>query len=155
MELGEPDASGRRRPVSIEGSETLMEIDMLITAIGQTPDVSFTGGDSATGPSLVVTAIGGGRRAAASIHQYLSGEPVKPPEKSLFQKHIAESIFDSVKGIKKSHRAEMPELEVEEMIKSMDEVDLVLDEKNARKESKRCLSCCRLCYNRDEMAIGS
>ena len=41
MELGEPDASGRRRPVPIEGSETLMDIDMLITAIGQGPDVSF------------------------------------------------------------------------------------------------------------------
>lgn len=188
MELGEPDASGRRRPVPIEGSETLMEIDMLITAIGQTPDVSFTekerrlkdleitrwktidnnpetlqssipyiftGGDSATGPSLVVTAIGGGRRAAASIHQYLSGEPVEPPEKSLFQKHIQESIFKSVEGIKKSHRAEMPELEVEDRIKSMDEVDLVLDEKDALNESKRCLSCCRLCYNRDEIAISS
>jgi len=185
MELGEPDASGRRRPVPIEGSETLMDIDMLITAIGQTPDVSFTekerrledleitrwktidnnpetlqssipyiftGGDSATGPSLVVTAIGGGRRAAASIHQYLSGEPVEPPEKSLFQKHIQESIFESVEGIKKSHRAEMPELEVEERIKSMNEVDLVLDEKDALDESKRCLSCCRLCYNRDEIA---
>ena len=42
MELGEPDASGRRRPVPIEGSETLMQTDMLITAIGQSPDVSFT-----------------------------------------------------------------------------------------------------------------
>ena len=188
MELGEADASGRRRPVPIEGSETLMDIDMLITAIGQTPDVSFTqkerrledleitrwktidnnpetlqssipyiftGGDSATGPSLVVTAIGGGRRAAASIHQYLSGEPVEPPEKSLFQKHIQESIFESVEGIKKSHRAEMPELEVEYRIKSMDEVDLVLDEKDALNESKRCLSCCRLCYNKDEIAISS
>ena len=41
MELGEPDASGRRRPVPVEGSETLMDIDMLITAIGQGPDVSF------------------------------------------------------------------------------------------------------------------
>ncbi len=41
MELGEPDASGRRRPVPIEGSETLLETDMVITAIGQSPDVSF------------------------------------------------------------------------------------------------------------------
>ncbi len=41
MELGEPDASGRRRPVPIEGSETVIEIDMLITAIGQGPDVFF------------------------------------------------------------------------------------------------------------------
>ena len=41
MELGEPDASGRRRPVPIEGSETLMEVDMVVTAIGQGPDVGF------------------------------------------------------------------------------------------------------------------
>ncbi|MBW1975920.1 MAG: RnfABCDGE type electron transport complex subunit B [Deltaproteobacteria bacterium] len=41
MELGEPDASGRRRPVPIEGSETLLETDMVITAIGQSPDFSF------------------------------------------------------------------------------------------------------------------
>ena len=40
----------------------------------------FTGGDSATGASLVVEAIGGGRRAARSIHQYLNEEPVVPPE---------------------------------------------------------------------------
>ncbi len=42
MELGEPDASGRRRPVPVEGSETLLETDMIITAIGQAPDVFFT-----------------------------------------------------------------------------------------------------------------
>ncbi|MDX2510179.1 MAG: hypothetical protein QNK28_11585 [Desulfobacterales bacterium] len=60
-----------------------------------------------------------------------------------------------MEGIKKSHRAEMPELEVEYRIKSMDEVDLVLDEKDALNESKRCLSCCRLCYNKDEIAISS
>jgi len=54
-----------------------------------------------------------------------------------------------VEGIKKSHRAEMPELEVDERINSMDEVDLVLDEKDAQGESNRCLACCRLCYNRD------
>jgi NADPH-dependent glutamate synthase beta subunit-like oxidoreductase len=42
MKLGEPDASGRRRPVPIEGSETLLETDMVITAIGQSPEISFT-----------------------------------------------------------------------------------------------------------------
>jgi len=42
MELGEPDESGRRRPVPVEGSETLLDADMLITAIGQRPDLSFT-----------------------------------------------------------------------------------------------------------------
>ena len=126
MELGAPDASGRRRPVPVADSETLIEADMIISAIGQRPDVSFregaksledlvitrwntldndpitlqcsvpkifTGGDSATGASLVVEAIGGGRRAARSIHQYLMGEPVQAPENVLFKKHIPESLF--------------------------------------------------------------
>jgi len=182
MELGEPDASGRRRPVSIEGSETVLDIDMLITAIGQKPDVSFTddgkrlkdlnvtrwntveanhetlqsnipyiftGGDVATGPSLVVEAIGGGRRAARSIHQYLTGSQVTPVPKSLFKKHIPESIFEYVEGIVKTPRAKMPELPVKERIKSFVEADLVLNEKDALAESKRCLSCCRICYNKD------
>ncbi len=182
MELGEPDASGRRRPVPIEGSEALFETDTVITAIGQRPDVTFkegakrlekleltrwntidndpetlqssipyifTGGDSATGPSLVVEAIGGGRRAARSIHQYLAGEEVTSTPGSLRKKHIQESLFESVDGIVKTPRAEMPELSVEERIKSFVEADLVLSEEDAIAESDRCLSCCRLCYNKD------
>ncbi len=182
MELGEPDASGRRRPVPIEGSETLLEVETVITAIGQRPDVFFaekdpdlekleitrwntidndpetlqssipyifTAGDAATGASLVVEAIGGGRRAARSIHQYLSGEPVKGPPKSLRKRHIPESLFSDVTGIKKSKRTPMPELPVEQRLDSMVEVDLVISEKDALYESGRCLSCCRLCYNKE------
>ncbi|MFH2220327.1 MAG: FAD-dependent oxidoreductase [Pseudomonadota bacterium] len=184
MELGEPDASGRRRPVPVEGSETVMDIDMLITAIGQGPDIFFkdeskklvedlattrwstidskdpvalqssipyifSGGDAATGASLVVEAIGGGRRAARSIHQYLAGEPVTPPKKTLFKKHIPVSIFKSVEGIKPSARTKMPELPVDERIKTFDEADLVISEEEALYESKRCLNCCLICYNRD------
>jgi len=185
MELGEPDSSGRRRPVPIEGSETLLEIDMLITAIGQGPDVGFvktdkdleelkitrwntidadpetlqanipnifTGGDAATGASLVVEAIGGGRRAARSIHRFLSGEEVTAVPKSLRKKHIPESIFKSVEGIVPSPRAKMPELPVAERIKSFAEADLVLSEESALGEANRCLSCCRLCYNKDKAA---
>jgi len=182
MELGEPDASGRRRPVPIEGSETLLKTGIVITAIGQRPDVSFregvkrleplditrwntidndpetlqssipyifTGGDSATGPSLVVEAIGGGRRAARSIHQYLSGQEVTATPKALHKKRIQESLFDSVDGIVKSERAEMPELNVADRITSFIEVDQVLSEEDALKEANRCLTCCRLCYNKD------
>ncbi len=183
MELGEPDASGRRRPVPIEGSETVMEADMLITAIGQKPDIFFkekeelladlqttrwdtidqvdedtlqssipyifTAGDSATGASLVVEAIGGGRRAARSIHQYLNGEPVTPAPKSLFQRHIPGSLFDSVPGVGKTERTPMPELPVDERIKSFIEADLVISEDDAKHESNRCLYCCRVCYNKD------
>ncbi len=188
MELGEPDDSGRRRPVPVEGSETRLEIDMLITAIGQRPDVFFaekddklkdlqitrwntidnhpetlqsslptvfTGGDSATGASLVVTAIGGGRRAARSIHQFLNEEPVVPAENSLFQKKIPESVFQSVDGVIPKKRTPMPELPVGERIKSMVEVDLVISAEDARYESSRCLSCCRICYNKDpEAKVG-
>ncbi len=183
MELGEPDASGRRRPVPIEGSETQIELDTLVTAIGQQPDVVFkddphkrmeeleitrwntidndpeilqssipyifTGGDSATGPDLVVSAIGEGRRAARSIDLYLKGEPVVPVEDSLIGKKIPESVFDSVPGLKTIKRQEMPELEVEDRINSMIEVDLVLPEAEALAEADRCLNCCRLCYDPD------
>lgn len=182
MELGEPDASGRRRPVPIEGSETRIALDMLITAIGQGPDVSFkdkekslaelgvtrwntidgdpetlqsnipyifSAGDAYTGASLVVEAIGGGRRAARSIHLYLNGEEVAAVPGSLRKKHIPESLFESVAGIVNSPRAEMPELPVEERIRSMAEADLVISEKTALAESGRCLNCCRICYNKD------
>jgi NADPH-dependent glutamate synthase beta subunit-like oxidoreductase/NAD-dependent dihydropyrimidine dehydrogenase PreA subunit len=183
MELGEPDASGRRRPVPIEGSETLMDCDMLITAIGQGPDVSFidsdkqtdhlqltrwntidadpeilqsnipylfAAGDAYTGASLVVEAIGGGRRAARAIHLYLTEETLAPVPKSLRKKHIPESLFDHVDGVVPKKRAEMPELPVEERIRSFAEADLVLAEDVALAESRRCLSCCRLCYDPDE-----
>ncbi len=186
MELGEPDASGRRRPVPIEGSETLLDVDMMVSAIGQGPDVSFiesenlsdelavtrwntidanpeilqasipyifAGGDAYTGASLVVEAIGGGRRAARAIHQYLTEEEtVSEVPNSLRKKHIPESLFESVPGVVKSKRTPMPELPVNERIKSFVEADLVISEEDAKRESARCLSCCRLCYNKDQNA---
>jgi NADPH-dependent glutamate synthase beta subunit-like oxidoreductase/NAD-dependent dihydropyrimidine dehydrogenase PreA subunit len=182
MELGEPDASGRRRPVPIEGSETILELDMLISAISQQPDLAFlekesekeniaitrwstfendeetlqcslpylfTAGDVATGPSLVVSAIGGGRRAARSIHQYLTGEEIKGSPKSLRKRHIPESLFETVPGVEKKKRTPMPELEVAQRMDSMIEVDQVISEEEAIYEANRCLECCRLCYNPD------
>jgi formate dehydrogenase beta subunit len=184
MELGEPDASGRRSPVPIKGSETMMDIDMLITAIGQGPDIFFkdeskrlnedlkvtrwntidsadpialqssipyifTGGDAATGADLVVSAIGAGRRAARSIHMYLTGQDVTPPAKTLFKKNIPVSIFESVPGLTKLPRTKMPELPVDERIKSFVEADLVISEEEAQYESNRCLQCCLICYDKD------
>lgn len=185
MELGKPDASGRRRPVPVEGSEARIEIDMLITAIGQQPEIIFnedgeqtetleitrwntidadpetlqssvpyifTAGDSATGPSLVVEAIGGGRRAARSIHQYLTGQEIKPPENSIFKRHIPGTLFESIQGIRKIPRVKMPELPVAERIKTFEEVDQVIEEQDALSESDRCLFCGRICYNKDAAA---
>ena len=182
MELGEPDSSGRRRPVPVEGSETVLDVDMIITAIGQSPLLSFRGkgdrldelkitrwntfdvepatcqtsvpyifaaGDSATGPALVVDAIGGGRKAARSIDQFLRGKPVTPQPNALLNKHIPGTIFESVDGISPKKRTPMPELPVAQRINNLNEVDLVISEADALYESGRCLSCCRLCYNAD------
>ncbi|MHB9032421.1 MAG: NAD(P)-binding protein [Anaerolineae bacterium] len=105
MALGEPDASGRRQPVPIEGSEFEFDADTVILAIGQMPDVSFlpkdvsvsrrgsigydeatlattrrgffTAGDAATGPRSAIEAVGMGHRAAENIHRFLSGEEVE------------------------------------------------------------------------------
>jgi NADH-quinone oxidoreductase subunit F len=102
MELGEPDESGRRRPIPVEGSEFTVELDTLILAIGESPDYSllpktikiteqktiivnpltletsisgvFAGGDVVTGPATVVEAIVAGKKAANSINDYLTDE---------------------------------------------------------------------------------
>lgn len=103
MELGEPDASGRRRPVPIEGSNFEMDVDCVVMAIGTkmdsavtgtTPDLAtdkygcivtdenaatsrpgiFAGGDDVTGPLTVVKAMKAGRTAAASMYAYMSGQ---------------------------------------------------------------------------------
>ncbi len=101
MQLGEPDASGRRRPVPVPGSEYILDIDVAVVAIGNgsnpiirqtTPDLEFNkwgniivndttmetskkgvfaGGDIVTGGATVILAMGAGRKAAAAIHKYL------------------------------------------------------------------------------------
>jgi formate dehydrogenase major subunit len=104
MVLGEPDASGRRSPVPVEGSDFAVSCSAVIAAIGQSVDRSlaereglsvtkwglaadphtmatnlpdvFAGGDAVLGADLAVRAVAAGRMAATSIHQYLSGEPV-------------------------------------------------------------------------------
>jgi glutamate synthase (NADPH/NADH) small chain len=111
MELGEPDASGRRRPVPIEGSEFFMECDTVIIAIGNgpnpvvpqtTPDLQlnkrgniavidewgrtskknvWAGGDIVTGAATVILAMGAGKKAAASMHAQLMGLPDPVPPK--------------------------------------------------------------------------
>ncbi len=104
MELGEPDASGRRRPVEIEGSEYEIECDLVIMALGTTPNPLiagttdnletnkkkcivadeetgatsrngiFAGGDCATGAATVILAMGAGRKAAKGIDNYIKGQ---------------------------------------------------------------------------------
>jgi glutamate synthase (NADPH/NADH) small chain len=102
MKLGEPDASGRRRPIAIEGSEYILDVDIAVIAIGNgsnpmihqtTPEIEvnkwgnivvdgetmktskkgvFAGGDIVTGGATVILAMGAGRTAAKEIDRYLS-----------------------------------------------------------------------------------
>ena len=110
MELGEPDDSGRRRPVPIEGSEFTMELDTVIVAIGNKPNPLipktmtelemtdwgtivvaedtmqtsvpgvYAGGDIVSGAATVILAMGQGRTAARSMHEYLMGEDLTREE---------------------------------------------------------------------------
>lgn len=104
MELGEPDSSGRRRPIPVNGSEHIIDVETVIIAIGQspnplikstTPDLEthkwggiivdeetgatsiegvYAGGDAVTGAATVILAMGAGKKAAAAIHEYLSSK---------------------------------------------------------------------------------
>jgi glutamate synthase (NADPH/NADH) small chain len=110
MELGEPDASGRRRPVPIEGSEYEMDADLVVMAIGQGPNPLvpstteglatskwgniiadsetgcttkkgvFAGGDIVTGTATVILAMGAGRKSARAIDAYMADGSWKSPE---------------------------------------------------------------------------
>ena len=178
MELGEPDESGRRRPVPKKGTETVIEVDNVINAIGQFPATDFlkadgvgltrwnsievvdeatgqtniegvfAGGDAATGASILVEAIGAGRRAARSIHLYLSGEKVSVPENAITRKSVLPDV-EEVKEVKESERVHMPELSVDERKLSFKEVDLGLDEKMTKGEAERCLKCGLVCYRKE------
>ena len=104
MELGEPDASGRRRPVEVEGSNFVLDVDTVIMSLGTSPNPLirsttpgleanrkgclvvneetmqttrtgvYAGGDAVTGAATVILAMGAGKKAAESIHAYLSGQ---------------------------------------------------------------------------------
>ena len=127
MELGEPDASGRRRPVPIEGSNYTMDADTVILAIGQQPDLAFlpgdcqvtrqgnlaydaetlamtragvfAAGDAATGPRSAIEAVGMGHRAAESIHRYLSGEEVELVPRIAPEQVVALDRSEVAKGL--------------------------------------------------------
>lgn len=182
MELGEPDASGRRKPVPVPGSEQVVEADLVIAAIGQKPDIAclyeegkecplettkwktivanpdtlqtavqgvFTGGDVFTGPDLVISAVGAGRKAARSIHYLLTEGSIPVPEKTQ-RELIPWTLFKEVPGVEVKERARMPHLcEGDERTCTFAEVEGAISEEQARKESARCLQCGLLCYNRD------
>ncbi|RJR23209.1 MAG: 4Fe-4S dicluster domain-containing protein [Desulfobacteraceae bacterium] len=170
-ELSRPDESGRRRPVPVEGSDFILEVDAVIPAIGQAvesacldeiPELSwsrrktitvkgstmesslegiFAAGDAVTGPATVVEAIGGGKRAAEAIDRYLSGIP-QPELPPVPVRRTRLPVFETSASEKtKLSRPEMPLLNRDRRRITFQQVELGFDEKVARNEAKRCLRC--------------
>lgn len=169
--LGEPDSSGRRRPVPIEGSEFTIDADVIIPAISQEPDISFlpeghgleiskwnsfvvdpitletnqegifAGGDAVTGPSTMIEAIAAGHQAAISIDRYLKGEDLKEGREEEGLKPVETIDWEISEEIKRRPRQEMPKLSLEDRALSFEEVELGFSRDMAIEEAKRCLNC--------------
>jgi NADH-quinone oxidoreductase subunit F len=164
-ELREFDASGRRRPIPIDGCVLTEEYDTIFAAIGQRPDLRFSqavessrntiktdwrtletnvpgvfaGGDAVTGPARVVDALAHGKRAAVEIDRYLAGMRGEAAEEVRREK--ISITMEVPEEIIKQPMAVMSKLPPEERIKGFAEVELGLDEETARKECSRCLRC--------------
>ena len=176
MELGEPDSSGRRRPVPIPGSEYDIEIDQLVPAIGQRPDLSaienvaglnisrwgttevdavtyatdregvFSGGDLQTGPGIAIAAIAAGREAAESIVRHLDHQDMAKGREPATHE---DPVYRPIPDDESEiPRSKMPELPVEKRAGNFEEVELGYDETSGREEAARCLNCsyCSECY---------
>lgn len=176
MKLGKPDESGRRRPIPIEGSEFVVEADVIIPAISQEPDLSFlpeghglnitkwntfatdettlttnvpgvfAGGDAVTGPNTVIDAIAQGHTAAQSIDRYLNGEPLT--KKDDYPTPLETEIKVDITSHSKIKRAKMPMQKIPDRKNSFEEVEFGFNEVTAVKEAQRCLRCgpCDECF---------
>ncbi|MDH5384560.1 MAG: FAD-dependent oxidoreductase [Candidatus Aminicenantes bacterium] len=171
MKLGDVDESGRRRPVPIEGSEFKVDVDTLILAISQEPDISlivgenglkvsawstlevdpetlhtnvegiFAGGDVVSGPNTVTGAMAHGKRAAQMIDKYVRGEKLEVKYKVTRPAVHVEALHLSDEEIKSLKRPEMPSIPIDQRIESFKEVELGFSEGDAMIEAKRCLRC--------------
>jgi heterodisulfide reductase subunit A-like polyferredoxin len=169
MKLGEPDASGRRRPVPIEGSEYQVQADMAVVAIGNAPTTSyfkdelelnangtvkadprtlqtsltyvFAGGDAVLGPSSIVQSMGQGRRAAYYMDRMLQGEPLDVPYGDLLETVNKKDIADKTKIWSTVTPVSVPELAPRERLQNFDPYEFVISEEDARGEANRCLNC--------------
>lgn len=166
MELGEPDASGRRRPVAIEGKTEKLDVDSVIIAIGQklvNEDVSelkltdrgnieadidtfktniegvFAIGDATNrGASIAIEAIGEANRCALSIDAYLNGEDIETRVPYISRRDEELIDFQS----KEKCPARKPKvLPAAERKNNFDEVCLGYTEEDAKAEASRCLEC--------------
>jgi NADH-quinone oxidoreductase subunit F len=174
MSLGKFDKGGRRTPEAIEGSQFVIDADLVIAAIGQSPDLSylngdginigrggtievgkqtlattragiFAAGDNVRGPATAVEAVADGKNAAIAIDKYLGGDG-KPMD--AFRDELVTTVvsYDEAAYQKEIGRVEMPHLPVSKRYRNFNEVVLGYQTKMAVEEAKRCLHC----YLREE-----
>ena len=170
MELGEPDASGRRRPVPIKDSQFATPFDSVIAAIGQVPDIPegfnlklgrgnvivtnqdtmatsrkgvWAGGDAVSGPASVIEAIEAGRKAASSIDKYLGG--TGDIEEALTGDSKFNPCVGKAEGFYDWTRVIMPALPVKQREGNFTEVELGLNDPAGILEGQRCLQCAVRC----------
>ena len=165
-ELGEPDSSGRRRPVPIDGSEFKEDVSTLIVAISEEQETKsltafghefsldvnpstletkipgvFAGGDLVTGPNTVVDAIAAGKKAAIIIDRYINGEELDQPEikklPTLYIKPQSEVNYNQ-ENLK---RIKQTTISDDSRKNSFHEVEQSFTEDEASLESSRCLRC--------------
>jgi heterodisulfide reductase subunit A len=171
MELGDPDRSGRRRPLPIENSQFTIPLDTLLVAIGEAPDVSFlgeghgigllggeriaasadtcatnlggvfAGGDVVTGPKTIVDAMASGKKAAESIDRYLRGEDLETGRGIARPSVYVSPVEVTEEELAKARRPAAPCKPVSERVKGFVEVECGLSEETAVEEARRCLRC--------------
>ncbi|WP_052888283.1 FAD-dependent oxidoreductase [Thermogemmatispora carboxidivorans] len=169
--LGEPDASGRRRPVPIPGSEHVIPCDTIIPAYGQKPDRSvldessgvkwtkwstiqtnpynlmtdrpgvFAGGDAQMGARTIIECVAQGKLAARSIHAYLNGEDMSEVARRLELEERKPDLFDIVPYKPVEPKVKMPMLPYEERKRNFRIIEMGYLEEQAKREAARCLQC--------------
>ncbi len=166
MQLGEPDASGRRSPVPVEGEFEYLDVDTVIAAIGQKVDVKgfeelelnnrgiisadeftfrtnlsdvFAVGDATNkGASIAIAAIGEANKAAEVIDSFLKGDCVPYLRPYVSEREVTTEMLS---GKEKKARVKMPVRTPEERRNDFKEINLGFSEEEARNEAKRCLEC--------------
>jgi formate dehydrogenase (NADP+) beta subunit len=166
MQLGEPDSSGRKSPLPVEGSELVFDFDRIVMAIGQNASIPgsfklqldrkgfiavneedlscskagiFAAGDVTLGPTSVIEAIQSGRQAATAIDKYLGASG------DIDQKYIDEEDDPGYLGRDEDFayrkRAVVENLAVKKRLKGFSQVEQAFSKKIAVEEAKRCLRC--------------
>jgi len=183
MRLGEPDESGRRRPIPISFSEHQYEVNTVIPALGQVAETAsipeklvdkearapslkvdpltletnipgvFAGGDIVTGPASIIEAVGAGKKAAVSIHLYLTGQDLRKNRDENIEEVTWVKNWGSLNKKERRYEPpiEKPRLTFEEAAEYLEKI-----KQKAMFEAFRCLGCgpCAECLSDLELCEG-